>query len=142
MNHHHPCKNRPSDQRTISHCQPPPLTLPTAVSSPRTTHLTTLPPPECTQDALEAMGNRMLDWFSVIMADSRRRTNSVTKGEANGSGRWFDSFSLDGFVSTGKGRRDCGTSYLCQSKHDSVLIFIFLSMVVAVIIKPSVCSRI
>ncbi|ROT83494.1 putative testican-2 [Penaeus vannamei] len=36
-------------------------------------------PNECTQDALEAMGNRMLDWFSVIMADSRRRTNSVTK---------------------------------------------------------------
>ncbi|XP_068225465.1 proteoglycan Cow-like [Palaemon carinicauda] len=35
-------------------------------------------PNECTQDALEAMGNRMLDWFSVIMADSRSRSNSVS----------------------------------------------------------------
>nr|XP_045598290.1 proteoglycan Cow-like [Procambarus clarkii] len=36
-------------------------------------------PNECTQEALEAMGNRMLDWFSVIMADTRSRANAVTK---------------------------------------------------------------
>ncbi|XP_071542638.1 proteoglycan Cow isoform X2 [Panulirus ornatus] len=39
-------------------------------------------PNECTQDALEAMGNRMLDWFSVIMADSRSRSNPVNKAPA------------------------------------------------------------
>ncbi|KAB7496190.1 Proteoglycan Cow, partial [Armadillidium nasatum] len=35
---------------------------------------------ECSQDALEAMGNRMLDWFSVIMADSRRRPANPQPG--------------------------------------------------------------
>jgi len=40
-------------------------------------------PNECSQEALEAMGNRMLDWFSVIMADARTRANGgsgVNKG--------------------------------------------------------------
>ncbi|XP_045103824.1 proteoglycan Cow-like [Portunus trituberculatus] len=36
-------------------------------------------PNECTQKALEAMGNRMLDWFSVIMADSRSRPTVANK---------------------------------------------------------------
>lgn len=36
---------------------------------------------ECPPPALQAMGDRLLDWFSVIMADSKRRqTHTRTKG--------------------------------------------------------------
>jgi len=37
---------------------------------------------ECPEAALQSMGNRLLDWFSVIMADNkRRRTDYKGKGE-------------------------------------------------------------
>lgn len=36
---------------------------------------------ECSEAALQNMGNRLLDWFSVIMADNkRRRTDYTGKG--------------------------------------------------------------
>lgn len=42
----------------------------------------TPPGKTCTPNALQAMGNRLLDWFSVVMADSskRRRPNRKSKG--------------------------------------------------------------
>ncbi|MPC75971.1 hypothetical protein E2C01_070372 [Portunus trituberculatus] len=52
-----------------------------AVTEAPNTSLTKCFPTECTQKALEAMGNRMLDWFSVIMADSRSRPTVANKGE-------------------------------------------------------------
>lgn len=37
---------------------------------------------ECNAAAMQAMGNRLLDWFSVVMADSkRRRQRTIIKGE-------------------------------------------------------------
>lgn len=38
-------------------------------------------PPECSQDALAAMGNRMLDWFSVIMSDTQHKTQPSPRGQ-------------------------------------------------------------
>lgn len=40
------------------------------------------PAKQCSPTALQAMGNRLLDWFSVVMADSskRRRPRSKSKG--------------------------------------------------------------
>jgi len=36
---------------------------------------------ECSPSALQAMGNRLLDWFSVVMAEAkRRRTHNKGKG--------------------------------------------------------------
>ena len=36
---------------------------------------------ECTAPALQAIGDRLLDWFSVIMADAKRRqTHNRPKG--------------------------------------------------------------
>lgn len=36
---------------------------------------------ECPPSALQSMGDRLLDWFSVIMADAkRRRTKNKGKG--------------------------------------------------------------
>jgi hypothetical protein len=36
---------------------------------------------ECPPSALQAMGNRLLDWFSVVMAEAkRRRTHNKGKG--------------------------------------------------------------
>lgn len=36
---------------------------------------------DCNPGALQAMGDRLLDWFSVIMADAkRRRTHNKGKG--------------------------------------------------------------
>jgi hypothetical protein len=36
---------------------------------------------DCSPAALQAMGDRLLDWFSVIMADAkRRRTHNKGKG--------------------------------------------------------------
>ncbi|XP_067011051.1 proteoglycan Cow isoform X2 [Anabrus simplex] len=37
---------------------------------------------ECPPTALQAMGNRLLDWFSVVMAEAKRR-RSHTKGKAH-----------------------------------------------------------
>nr|XP_015838869.1 PREDICTED: testican-2 isoform X1 [Tribolium castaneum] len=41
------------------------------------------PSKQCSPAALQAMGNRLLDWFSVVMADSskRRRPRNKSKGE-------------------------------------------------------------
>lgn len=37
---------------------------------------------ECSDMALKSMGNRLLDWFSVIMADTkRRRADYAGKGK-------------------------------------------------------------
>lgn len=37
---------------------------------------------DCSATALQAMGDRLLDWFSVIMADAkRRRTHNKGKGQ-------------------------------------------------------------
>lgn len=43
------------------------------------------PAKQCSPTALQAMGNRLLDWFSVVMADSskRRRPRSKSKGDAH-----------------------------------------------------------
>lgn len=43
------------------------------------------PSKQCSPPALQAMGNRLLDWFSVVMADSskRRRPRNKSKGERN-----------------------------------------------------------
>lgn len=42
------------------------------------------PQPECGPSQLQSMGDRMLDWFSVVMADAatrrRPRQRSATKG--------------------------------------------------------------
>lgn len=36
----------------------------------------------CSASALQSMGNRLLDWFSVVMADSKkRRTHNKSKGK-------------------------------------------------------------
>lgn len=36
---------------------------------------------DCSPSALQSMGDRLLDWFSVIMADAkRRRTKNKGKG--------------------------------------------------------------
>jgi sparc/osteonectin, cwcv and kazal-like domains proteoglycan (testican) len=35
--------------------------------------------PECSASALEAMGNRLLDWFSVLMADAKKDRYSGKK---------------------------------------------------------------
>jgi hypothetical protein len=41
---------------------------------------------ECSPSALQAMGNRLLDWFSVVMAEAkRRRTHNKGKGILHGS---------------------------------------------------------
>lgn len=38
----------------------------------------------CSASALQSMGNRLLDWFSVVMADSKkRRTHNKSKGNYN-----------------------------------------------------------
>lgn len=41
------------------------------------------PQKECSQEALKSIGNRLLDWFSVVMADSskRRRAKPKSKGK-------------------------------------------------------------
>jgi len=40
---------------------------------------------ECNAEALESMGNRLLDWFSVVMADTQKRKsirkNRITQGD-------------------------------------------------------------
>ncbi|KAJ8957268.1 hypothetical protein NQ318_007832 [Aromia moschata] len=43
------------------------------------------PAKQCSPVALQAMGNRLLDWFSVVMADSskRRRPRNKSKGNPN-----------------------------------------------------------
>lgn len=40
------------------------------------------PTKQCPPSALQAMGNRLLDWFSVVMVDSskRRRPRNKSKG--------------------------------------------------------------
>lgn len=38
---------------------------------------------QCSSAALEAMGNRLLDWFSVIMADSAKRRKNHSSLESN-----------------------------------------------------------
>lgn len=45
----------------------------------------TPPAKKCSQVALQAMGNRILDWFSVVMSDvtKRRRTHNKSKGISN-----------------------------------------------------------
>ncbi|KAK8747969.1 hypothetical protein OTU49_016247 [Cherax quadricarinatus] len=71
-------------------------------------------PNECTQDALEAMGNRMLDWFSVIMADARSRSKAVTKAPS-----WCKpevSWMLGHLDSDGDGRLSVKELY--QLEHD------------------------
>jgi len=53
------------------------------------------PSKQCSPAALQAMGNRLLDWFSVVMADSskRRRPRSKSKahfpGGCKGEVRWM-----------------------------------------------------
>ncbi|XP_022919336.1 proteoglycan Cow [Onthophagus taurus] len=67
----------------------------------------TPPAKECSVSALQSMGNRLLDWFSVIMADSskrRRNRNKSKKGIAiyfppvcKGEVRWmFQHLDLNG----------------------------------------------
>lgn len=41
------------------------------------------PASKCSATALEAMGNRLLDWFSVIMADSSKRRRNRGQVESN-----------------------------------------------------------
>lgn len=41
------------------------------------------PNKQCSGAALEAMGNRLLDWFSVIMADSAKRRKNHGQSESN-----------------------------------------------------------
>lgn len=36
---------------------------------------------ECSEAALKSMGNRLLDWFSVIKAENRRRPEYKGKGK-------------------------------------------------------------
>lgn len=38
---------------------------------------------ECKQQQLTAIGNRLLDWFSVIMADSKKRRQHFQKSKGN-----------------------------------------------------------
>ncbi|CRL07372.1 CLUMA_CG020349, isoform A [Clunio marinus] len=40
---------------------------------------------ECKQQQLTAIGNRLLDWFSVIMADSKKRLNHEQKSKVKSS---------------------------------------------------------
>ncbi|XP_065156936.1 proteoglycan Cow isoform X2 [Atheta coriaria] len=63
----------------------------------------TPPGKTCTPNALQAMGNRLLDWFSVVMADSskRRRPNRKSKARfptvCKGEVRWmFQHLDLNG----------------------------------------------
>ncbi|XP_050298806.1 proteoglycan Cow [Anthonomus grandis grandis] len=50
---------------------------------------------QCSPTALQAMGNRLLDWFSVVMADSNRRRRPKNKSKAlfpsacKGEVRWM-----------------------------------------------------
>ncbi|XP_045467093.1 proteoglycan Cow [Harmonia axyridis] len=50
---------------------------------------------QCSPIALQTMGNRMLDWFSVVMADSTKRRRSKNKSKAHfpqtckGEVRWM-----------------------------------------------------
>lgn len=37
---------------------------------------------DCPPSALQSMGDRLLDWFSVIMADAKRR-RTKNKGKGN-----------------------------------------------------------
>ncbi|CAG7823947.1 unnamed protein product, partial [Allacma fusca] len=54
-------------------------------------------PRDCNEDALESMGNRLLDWFSVVMADTqkrklnRRRSNNQVHfpGECKAEVQWM-----------------------------------------------------
>lgn len=43
----------------------------------------TPPAKQCSPAALQAMGNRLLDWFSVVMADSTKRRRSHVKSKGN-----------------------------------------------------------
>ncbi|KAG5891812.1 hypothetical protein JTB14_027775 [Gonioctena quinquepunctata] len=53
------------------------------------------PPKQCSPAALQAMGNRLLDWFSVVMADSSKRRRMKNKSKAHfptackGEVRWM-----------------------------------------------------
>lgn len=42
-----------------------------------------IPSSKCNQAALQAIGNRMLDWFSVVMSDSSKRRKPRTKSKAH-----------------------------------------------------------
>nr|XP_023016994.1 proteoglycan Cow [Leptinotarsa decemlineata] len=53
------------------------------------------PPKQCSPAALQAMGNRLLDWFSVVMADSSKRRRMKNKSKVHfpmackGEVRWM-----------------------------------------------------
>lgn len=40
------------------------------------------PNKECSASALQSMGNRLLDWFSVVMADSTKRRKLKNKNKS------------------------------------------------------------
>lgn len=41
------------------------------------------PNKECTPAALQSMGNRLLDWFSVVMADASKRRKIKNRNKGN-----------------------------------------------------------
>jgi hypothetical protein len=52
---------------------------------------------ECSPSALQAMGNRLLDWFSVVMAEAkRRRSHNKGKGILHGSVFQTSAFVYEG----------------------------------------------
>lgn len=61
--------NEVTDEKTYSNK----INLDPAISSPK----------QCSAAALHTMGNRLLDWFSVVMADSskRRQPRSKSRGK-------------------------------------------------------------
>ena len=53
---------------------------------------------DCNEDALESMGNRLLDWFSVVMADTQKR--KLKRRRSNNQGRcWLSLYRLSYFLS-------------------------------------------
>ncbi|CAH1155115.1 unnamed protein product [Phaedon cochleariae] len=61
------------------------------------------PPKQCSSAALQAMGNRLLDWFSVVMSDSAKRRRMKNKSKVHfptackGEARWmFQHLDADG----------------------------------------------
>lgn len=56
---------------------------------------------ECSPNALQSMGNRLLDWFSVVMSEANKRKQPKIKGDFPGwcknEVRWmFGYLDLDG----------------------------------------------
>ena len=61
---------------------------------------------ECSPSALQAMGNRLLDWFSVVMAEAkRRRTHNKGKGIF-----WCLEFQMKPAFVNEQGKRSTSTS--------------------------------